>query len=181
MANDFKKLLACFQELGFTPRVFSFEDRIKVQKLAVLLQQLNVKLGYDFNLYVRGPYSPDLAQDFFSHDVEKEKSAAKAQLDAKDAKAVGELKRCFYDGFRTSILEICGTYAFLRYGRGMPEDEAVRKLKELKPFYSEADVAVGISRAKQLFFKPTPADLEFIRRENELWDAVSAEAWAKTP
>jgi uncharacterized protein YwgA len=45
----------------------SLEARLKVQKAVFLLKSLNVKpfSGYGFNLYIRGPYSPSLAADYY--------------------------------------------------------------------------------------------------------------------
>jgi len=45
----------------------SFEERLRIQKAAFLLKHLEVKpfTSYDFNLYLRGPYSPSLAADYY--------------------------------------------------------------------------------------------------------------------
>jgi uncharacterized protein YwgA len=43
----------------------SFQDRLKLQKTVYLLQAFGIFLGYNFNWYVYGPYSPGLASDAF--------------------------------------------------------------------------------------------------------------------
>lgn len=45
----------------------SFEYRLKVQKAVFLLRHLGMKpfTNYNFNLYLSGPYSPDLATDYY--------------------------------------------------------------------------------------------------------------------
>jgi len=45
----------------------ALEDRLRVQKAAFLLKHLKVSpfTDYGFNLYVRGPYSPALATDYY--------------------------------------------------------------------------------------------------------------------
>ena len=45
----------------------SLEDRLKMQKAVFLLRHLKVKpfRNYDFNMYLRGPYSPELASDYY--------------------------------------------------------------------------------------------------------------------
>jgi len=51
----------------------SFENRLKVQKAVFFLRHLGVKpyTDYEFNMYLRGPYSPTLAQDYYRlKDVE---------------------------------------------------------------------------------------------------------------
>jgi uncharacterized protein YwgA len=44
------------------------EGRLRLQKAALLLKHLGVApfASYRFNLYVRGPYSPELARDYYS-------------------------------------------------------------------------------------------------------------------
>jgi len=45
----------------------SFDFRLKVQKIAFLLSHLKVSpfTDYTFSLYLHGPYSPDLAKDYY--------------------------------------------------------------------------------------------------------------------
>lgn len=47
------------------PNMEEFSNRLRLQKLIYLLQASGLSLGYGFNWYVRGPYSPDLAQVLF--------------------------------------------------------------------------------------------------------------------
>lgn len=47
-----------FQGLGI--KIDSFDNRIISQKKIYLLQQLGTELGYTYNWYIRGPYSPTL-------------------------------------------------------------------------------------------------------------------------
>jgi len=46
-------------------------------------------------------------------------------------------------------------------------------VKRLKPFYSEAQVAVGISKAKEFFFEPTVSDLDELKKETSIWQSAS--------
>ena len=45
----------------------SFDSRLRVQKAVFFLKHLGVKpfTDYEFNMYLRGPYSPTLAQDYY--------------------------------------------------------------------------------------------------------------------
>jgi len=45
-----------------------FEERLKVQKAVFLLRHLRVSpfTRYTFNMYLRGPYSPDLAREYYA-------------------------------------------------------------------------------------------------------------------
>ena len=60
-----------FQALGVSKD--TFDDRLLSQKKVFLLQELGVDMGYSYNWYVRGPYSPDLTTYIFNNlDVLKE-------------------------------------------------------------------------------------------------------------
>ena len=53
----------------FHPESFgtSFLERLRVQKLVYLMQHaFGIDLGYPYNWYIHGPYSPDLARDAFA-------------------------------------------------------------------------------------------------------------------
>ena len=52
-------------ELGIEPTIETLEDRIQFQKAVYLSQEAGVPLGYRFSWYVRGPYSPSLARDYY--------------------------------------------------------------------------------------------------------------------
>ena len=40
------------------------EDRLKLQKYVFIADHFGLNSGYDFSMYVRGPYSPELAEDY---------------------------------------------------------------------------------------------------------------------
>ena len=48
--------------------------RLRIQKAAYLLKHLGVEpfAKYDFSLYINGPYSPELAREYFSEKIEEE-------------------------------------------------------------------------------------------------------------
>ncbi len=52
----------------------SFESRLRLQKYVYLARPFGLRLGYGYSLYIRGPYSPELARDYYalSGDVEGE-------------------------------------------------------------------------------------------------------------
>lgn len=54
-----------FQKLGISKD--SFDDRLICQKKIYLLQSLGTNLGYAYNWYVRGPYSPALTTYLYSN------------------------------------------------------------------------------------------------------------------
>lgn len=43
-----------------------FDDRLRLQKYVHLAQAFGIQLPYSYGIHLRGPYSPDLAQDYYS-------------------------------------------------------------------------------------------------------------------
>ena len=65
--GNFPKVLGAFKIMDFVPNIDSFEDRIIVQKSIFLLQLKELDFGYtDYDLFLRGPYSPHLTKDMFA-------------------------------------------------------------------------------------------------------------------
>ncbi len=47
-----------------------FRNRLKLQKFVYLGQEkFGLDLGYDFSMYKHGPYSPELANDYYDEDI----------------------------------------------------------------------------------------------------------------
>lgn len=51
--------------LGLGNSIATIDDRIAIQKAVCLIQEAGLQLGYSYNWYVRGPYSPALASDYY--------------------------------------------------------------------------------------------------------------------
>jgi len=49
----------------------SFEDRLQLQKKVYVAGFLGLGHGYRFSRYIRGPYSPPLAKDYYSIESEE--------------------------------------------------------------------------------------------------------------
>ena len=54
-----------FQKMAISKE--SFDDRLMSQKKVYLLQSLGTDLGYTYNWYVRGPYSPSLTNNIYNN------------------------------------------------------------------------------------------------------------------
>lgn len=70
-------------ELGLAPEIKTVKQRKTVQKGVYVAQLSGVDLGYRYNWYVMGPYSPGLTRDYF---------ALRETLDAGDSGAGFELQ-----------------------------------------------------------------------------------------
>ena len=166
-----KKVIAFFKELGFEFAISRFDDRLIAQKLVCLLELRGINLGYPCSIYVRGPYSPTLTEDLFSFKNEFKNQKTSVRLSSTEKETAGDLGRIF--GLKPVPLEIGATYGYYAIRQNCDPLEALRQVKRLKPFYSEAQVALGISKAKEFLFRPTPGDLEELKKETGIWQRAS--------
>jgi len=68
-------------ELGETLDATSLDSRIKIQKLSYLAQLFDADFEYDYNMYVHGPYSPALAQDYYDEEFKQTEGNIPGELD----------------------------------------------------------------------------------------------------
>ncbi|MGD0535038.1 MAG: hypothetical protein ABR999_06295 [Methanoregula sp.] len=54
--------------LGLSSDVATLSNRICIQKAVFLAKYAEMDLGYSYNWYVHGPYSPELTSDYFDMD-----------------------------------------------------------------------------------------------------------------
>ncbi len=83
VVNTFRRAAAwILYRLGLSEKAIkgeddaSFSNRIRAQKAAFLLKALGAPIGYDFSMYIHGPYSPDLSDDYYSMTDEEIKRLA---------------------------------------------------------------------------------------------------------
>lgn len=44
----------------------TLDDRVKIQKIVYFAKNFGIEFNYNFNIYFRGPYSPELAKDYYN-------------------------------------------------------------------------------------------------------------------
>ncbi len=170
--GEIKKAIASFKALGFTPSLNNFENRLKMQKIICLLEIMGMDIGYNFGIYVRGAYSPDLTEDLYQSLPISDSLNLEGVLSASDEKILSEFKLSGILDMKSSILEIAATYADLVKIEGLRPNDALFKLKTLKPFFSEMDFVIGVNIAKELIFKPTEQELHELKSEFKSWESA---------
>src|SRR5437868_1685552 len=83
------------EALDLPARLESFSDRLILQKAVYLAQAAGVLLGYHYNWYLRGPYSPSLTRDAFAVVAEINQDVNDAQgwnLDSASLQRLGKLR-----------------------------------------------------------------------------------------
>jgi uncharacterized protein YwgA len=127
--------------MGENASISSFTDRKRMQKLAYLIEAFDIRLGYNFNWYLYGPYSPQLTKDLYErhgsslagHDLEgweKERLRKLASFLGRDILSADRLE------LLVSLQNI------RRIGRkhGADEGDVLALLKQKKPFFSDTEI-----------------------------------------
>jgi len=134
--------------LGVTDNVeSSFPARLRVQKAVYLLQALGFPTGYEFSMYIRGPYSPELANDY----MELAKKGLVHEY-AKYAEVEEEKWGPIVDKLTAEdvlVLEVAATLYDL-LDAGWPLEEAKERVMELKPYATERLIDAGTRLLKEL-------------------------------
>ena len=76
MGDNKRKLAKLLKTLGYNPgdvrdglegiAYNKFDKRLKIQKIVFILESKTKVFDYEFSLYLRGPYSPGLAKDYYN-------------------------------------------------------------------------------------------------------------------
>ena len=108
-------------------RISEFDNRIKLQKYVffAILSRVPLK-RYNFSLYLRGPYSSELADDYYALDEENTKFENIKPLDLP-----GNFISLVKDR-TTSWLEIAATMTYFINKKGYTKEETFKALKTLK-------------------------------------------------
>lgn len=54
------------KEMGWSFDLHEFDDRLRLQKFVFLASSFGLEHNYSYGMHLRGPYSPPLAQDYYS-------------------------------------------------------------------------------------------------------------------
>lgn len=128
-------------ELGQSSEIKTLDDRKAFQKAVYLGQLSGVDLGYRYGWYIRGPYSTELARDYYrlAEQVElgDEEFKQRALTDTVKKK-LDSIKELFVvpTGLplqRPSWLEIVASWHFLRTVSKMDDAAARALIAEKKP------------------------------------------------
>lgn len=176
--TNLNKAIACLKELGFKPKIDEFDHRIIIQKAIYLLQLKGIQMNFDYCLNVRGPYSHDLTVEYYDKRKVVERLETSSKLTRAETGSVHELERLFE--MKPNMLEIAATYAYFSFEKKENPIAALKELKRLKPFFSETQIAIGISKAKEFLFKPSRRDLAELRKEVSAWERVSISSVGNT-
>ena len=122
--SSFVRLLRDEGIFEFDPE--DFYSRLKLQRYVFIARKFGLDLGYDFPLYMGGPYSPELADDYYSLPDE---AGALPEFDKRGFLDLVRGKDTDWLEATATILSIYEDHRDLRW--------AIERTAELKPWIPE--------------------------------------------
>lgn len=143
MEKDYKKLVSYLKAIGISMNPATFDGRVRIQKFAYMITKIMPgTLHYNFNFYLLGPYSTDLAKDYYHLKVENGYNLNQNEL--KNMDRIKELK-----DESTLELEIIASLLSIRESK-CSEEEAEYRLMKIKPYLKLPDIEKAAEKAKKL-------------------------------
>ncbi|MDR3223834.1 MAG: hypothetical protein LBT66_08930 [Methanobrevibacter sp.] len=62
------------KEIGFSFKIDDFDNRVKLQKYVFISKYFGFDHNYNYNLYLRDPYSSDLSNDYYNNSLDMKES-----------------------------------------------------------------------------------------------------------
>jgi uncharacterized protein YwgA len=154
--NETDRLFACLKMVGINPKMETFSERKRVQKMVYLLDKVfHLNFGFSYNWYLHGPYSPELTRIIFDViEKEREDIAKPAPLSTADKAKIARLKLFLNDDIEsTDTLELLVSLHYLL--NCWPESDsrvenAVNFLKSKKPYFSDEEISNALKRLQDL-------------------------------
>jgi len=170
--SDLDKVIASLKFLGLKPDMREYKWRFLVQKITHLAQSLGLQTHYRFTIYVAGPYSPLLASNYYDNQDKVNALETEYELTADDKSILEKIRACcdlYHDVF---LMECTSTVVyFMKENPSLKDGDIIAKIHSLKPHLGDATCVIGISKAKELLFRPEYLTEE-LKKEIEEWDRV---------
>ncbi len=104
------------------------ERRIVVQKVVYFAKKLGMRFTYSYNMYLHGPYSTALADDYYNITKEDVNNCANFPLDVDKIKKL----ECLKEKPRI-FLEIAATLdSIIEYNKGISDEKAIKHVFSMK-------------------------------------------------
>lgn len=170
--EDFDKIIACLNYLDIRPNIREYRWRFILQKIIFLAQALGIDTSYNFTLYVAGPYSHELAVDYYSQESALSSLQTDYELTQEDIRHLQKIQECCDFQKELSLLEATSTIVHLMTGSStLSDDDVFSNAKSYKPFLSDSILVIGMTKAKKLLFKEEYLTEE-LKEEMDLWDRI---------
>lgn len=126
--NYVKDSLSFCDAEDFTEKIRNdFDFRLKVQKFVYIAKYFGWKHSYKYSLYIRGPYSSTLADEYYNEDVLK---YSPLEIEGFDFNSFND----FVDGKSIHYLESASTILYyMGSEENFTREDAIEKLQVIKP------------------------------------------------
>lgn len=176
MSSSIDKVIACLKYLEISPKIKDknkgYRGRFFTQKTAFLAKALGMNLPYSFTPYVSGPYSHDLACDYYANADKVESLNSDYKLSKQEVEILDKIKSCSGIYESMALMEATATTVYLKQQTPqMSDDDLFVELKRLKPHLTDSDKLIGITKSKVLLFKAEYLTDE-IKKEMAAWDNI---------
>lgn len=135
---------------NITPlRLNQFNERMYLQKLGYLLQQIHHDDSYDFSWYVRGPYSSPLASALFLHDEKGTFSKPSTLSDSENKTKKLILELLGKNAEDPYTLELYASLWYLMSGRKISakeRDNILRIMCKEKPHFNRKEIYSALEK-----------------------------------
>lgn len=162
MADQLAVLHLVLNHVGLGADISTRDKRIELQKVVCLAQEAGLGLGYSYNWYVRGPYSPGLTSDYYQLSADTEsiaQSAASLELNSAAKSVLAGVKELLTVPENVSLqrvfwLELLASIIFLRRRYRYNSEQARVKISSDKPSLAQYyDAAVSALSERGLLDK----------------------------
>lgn len=172
MSNDLDKIIASLRFLGLRPDIHEYRWRFLIQKTAHLAQSLGLQTHYYFTIYVAGPYSPTLAKDYYGNLDRVNALETEYELTLDDKIILEKIRACcdLYEDL--NLMECTATVVHLmKENPNLKDGDIIAQIHILKRHLNDATCVIGISKAKELLFKPEYLTEE-LKKEFKMWSDI---------
>ncbi|MGC8584355.1 MAG: hypothetical protein ACP5MH_11620 [Thermoproteus sp.] len=125
-----------------------FETRLLVQKVVYFLQRLGLTRGYYFDLYLHGPYSTQLADDYMWLARKGDEYISRAAEECAECQKLDRWLE-YLGKIDLRTLEVAATLAELAAVKGDLE-EAEGLTRRIKPWVDDEDIAAALQVLRDL-------------------------------
>ena len=154
--NRTRRLFASLKTLGINPKMTTFAERKKVQKLVYLMDKVfGMGFSFPYSWYLHGPYSPEVTEIVF--DVIEGRQAVDVNqevLSDRDTARIDRLKSFLgKDIDSTDELELLVSLHFLIERSRNPKmtiKDVVDFLKSKKPYFTDEEIAEALDKLRSL-------------------------------
>jgi len=154
--DHISKLFASLDALGLSPKMETFSERKRVQKVVYLLDKVfGMNLDFSYSWYLHGPYSPQLTRIVF--DVIEGQTVVDSNLkvlSSNDQRKIEELKAFLGNDINSSDkLELLVSLHFLlnrMKDSDVSQEDIIAFLRRKKPYFTDKEIIGAIDQLQTL-------------------------------